>query len=80
MLNRLIFACKHCFNRPTPKYPEPILGSSSLVVLLAYFPCQESNLYCPCCHCRDSAMKNEYRLYFQKKDIRVYHTFQNEPV
>ena len=46
-----------------------------LVVLPAYFRCQESNLYCLC---HDSAIKKkEYRLYLQKKNIRVYHAFQN---
>ena len=29
-----------------------------LVVLLAYIHCQESNLYCLCCHCHDLAMKS----------------------
>ena len=36
-----------------------------LVVLPAYFRCQENNLYCLCCHCHNW----EYRLYLQKKTL-----------
>ena len=52
-----------------------------LVVLPAYFRFpKKHSLLSMHCHCHDSAIKNEYRLYLQKKNIRVYHTFQNEPV